>query len=354
MEIGIQGKNCDFLYGGWINTSKILELMITGGYCLKNKKNIESFKVKKGLVCYDDFESFYQDFINESKKFVHLSLHQMDVYNKLAEDNRPSYLISSMIDDCLEKGRNLNGGGARYHDYGSTPLALPDTIDSLYAIKYAIFDKKICTKEELVEALKNDFKSFQYLQNKLLTIPKYGRDCDDVDLFANKVMKDFSEMYHSYKTRFGGKGNPVILTFIHAPAASSILGARASGLTAQSNISQGITPNSFSMSSGVTAAINSCCKMPFEEFSGGDSSMWDFDSSWIDSNIMECLLRTFIDKKGQIFQGNTTDINELISAQKNPNNFNHLIVRVGGYSARFINLNKELQDEIINRMRHKR
>ena len=80
--------------------------------------------------------------------------------------------------------------------------------------------------------------------------------------------------------------------------------------------------------------------------------MWDFDSSWVTSDIMKAVLKTFIDKNGQIFQGNTTSVEELIKAKQNPESYKHLIVRVGGYSARFVNLREDLQDEIIQRMRH--
>ena len=80
--------------------------------------------------------------------------------------------------------------------------------------------------------------------------------------------------------------------------------------------------------------------------------MWDFDSSWVNADIVEAVLRTFIEKGGQIFQGNTTPVEELIDAKKNPEKYEHLMVRVGGYSARFTRLEPALQDEIISRLRH--
>ena len=287
------------------------------------------------------------DYLKVLKEYIHLSLYEMDVYNELAERNRPSFLISSMIDDCLERGRNLNGGGAKYHDYGTTPMALPDTIDSLYAIKYAIFDNKLCSKDELLFALVNDFEGYEKLRYTLSNIPKYGMDNDEISKFSSMVITDVCDIYHSYKTRHGGKGKPVILTFIHAPAAKGVLGARPSGKKAFSSIAHGITPNSSSMTEGITAAINSCCAIPFDEISGGASTMWDLDPDWANEVIIESLLKTFINKKGQIFQGNTTSVSELIQATKNPDDYQHLIVRVGGYSARFINLNKEIQEALL-------
>jgi formate C-acetyltransferase len=117
-------------------------------------------------------------------------------------------------------------------------------------------------------------------------------------------------------------------------------------------VAQGVTPQSCAMTEGITAAINSCGKIPFEKFAGGASTMWDFDSSWVTEEIVEAVIRTFMEKQGQIFQGNTTSVEELIEAQKNPDEHRNLIVRVGGYSARFVGLNKKVQDDVINRIRH--
>ena len=279
-------------------------------------------------------------------------LHEQDINSQYAEKARPSYLISSMIDDCLARGRNMHGGGARYHDYGGTHLALPNVTDGLYAIKYAVFEKKICIATELLAALRSNFKGHERLQAKLQAIPKYGVDNDEVDALAGRLFSDFSDMYLDYNTRWGGKGKPVILTFVYAPIAASILGATPDGRNAGKQIAHGVTPHSASMTEGITAAINSCGKLPHEKFAGGASTMWDFDSSWVSEPLIAALIKTFCDKNCHIFQGNTTPLADLLDAQKNPDEHKNLIVRVGGYSARFVNLSVELQNEIIGRIRH--
>lgn len=352
MEIGVQGKNSDLIYVGWVNTAKMVEFMVTGGECLRTGKHYPCFEFEGGLLGYSDFESFYSDFIKESKRLIHLTLKQQDYFTKYLDMNRPSYLLSTMIDDCLERGRTMNAGGARYHDYGATPLALPNVADSLYAIKLAVFDKKICTAKELISALKANFVGYESLQAKLKALPKYGMDDDGADNFAARVIRDFAEMFLSFETCYGGHGKPIVLTFVYAPLAAAALGARPDGSSMGTLVAQGLTPQSSSMTKGITAAINSVCKAPFECFSGGASTMWDFDSSWVNESLMKAVLKTFVDNNGQIFQGNTTSVEELIRAQAEPENYKHLMVRVGGYSARFVNLGKDLQDEIIGRMRH--
>ena len=142
------------------------------------------------------------------------------------------------------------------------------------------------------------------------------------------------------------------MTFVFSPKAAEILGATPDGRFANQNVAHGVTPYSASMKCGLTAAINSCGKLRFDKFSGGASTMWDFDSAFASEEIIKAVLKTFIEKGGQIFQGNTTPVEELIDAKCHPEKYEHLVVRVGGYSARFVNLDDALQNEIINRMRH--
>ena len=353
MEIGVQGMNSDLIYVGWINTAKMVELMLTDGVALRTGEQVPCFRFG-GLSHYTDFESFYEDFITEAKRLVHLSLLQQDYYSEYAEKNRPTYLMATMQGDCLERGRNMHGGGIRYHDYGATPLAMPNAVDALFAVKKAVFEQKLCTAEELLSALRSNYKGYESLQRRLREIPKYGMDNDEADEFASRVMRDFSEMYSSFRTRHGGKGKPIVLTFTYAPAAAADLGARADGSPMGAGIAHGITPQPLGMCKGISAAINSVGKAPHQCFSGGATTMWDFDSAWVSEPLIKSVLKTFIEKNGQIFQGNTTSVEDLLRAKENPENYKHLMVRVGGYSARFVNLSPDLQNEIIGRMRHSR
>ena len=352
MEIGIQGAQSDQLFCGYQNIPKMLELMITGGVCLKTGMPVQSFHARKSLAGYENFENFYADFLREATRITHISLGQQDIYSEVSAEKRPVYLISGMINDCLEKGRNMNDGGARYHDYGMCPLGLPNVADGLTAIKLAVFDQKICTAQEMIDALKVDFKGYERLQRQLQKLPKYGQDHPEADEMARRVTGDFADIYLSFTTRFGGKGLPITLSFQWTPKAAAILGATADGGHAGRFPAQGLTPHSSAMTEGITAAIRSACIVPYEKFPGGATTMWDFDSSWAKPQLIEALLKTFLDEGGQIFQGNTTPLSDLLAARERPEDYGHLIVRVGGYSARFTRLSEGLQMEIIQRLRH--
>ena len=352
MEIGIQGKNSDLLYVGWHNIPKMLELMITGGECLRTGKKINSFKATKGLWSYSSFDEFYKDFLSEAHRLIGIYVEEQDIFSEIVQTKRPAYLMSSMVDNCFDRGRTIHAGGAKYHEYGITPLGLPNVADGLYAIKKAVFEDEICTARQLVEALKADFVGHEKLQARLKGIAKYGMDDACADEMMRKLASDFSDLYLGRSARHGGRVKPIILTFIYAPAAASILGATPDGRNMGSMVAHGVTPQSCAMKQGITAAINSCGKLCFEKFSGGASTMWDFDSKWVSEPIIKAVLKTALDKNIQIIQGNTTSVEDLRDAKIHPENYEHLMVRVGGYSARFTRLSPELQDEIISRYRH--
>ena len=351
MELGIQGRTSDFLFTGYQNIAKMLELTMTGGYCLIGKKNLNYF-TSRPITEFDSFEEFYSYFISQVERMLIRNLEYQDKLSEHVEKKRPSYLISSMVDDCLARGRNMHGGGARYHDYGSALVAVPNTADALTAIKIAVYEKKICTASELLDALKANFEGYAELHAKLLAIPKYGQENKEADEMCSRLTTDLNRIYSSYVNRFGGNGKLVMLTFVWAPVAGGILGATPDGRLAGVPVAHSMTPQSMAMTKGITAAMNSCTSLPFEMFNGGASTMWDLDPSLASPEIVSSLFMTFFEQGGQIFQGNMTDVEELKKALEAPDQYRHLIVRVGGYSSRFVTLNRPLQEEIISRMRH--
>ena len=351
MEIAVQGKTNDYLFNAWHNMPKFVEFSVTGGLSLSDGKTLNAYR-SRGLENYKTFEEFYSDHIKEVRRVLNMFFKAQDIYSEIAEKSTPRFLLTSMLGDCLDRGRGIHSGGVKYSDYGSLPIGLPDAADYLFAIKKAVFDNKICTSAELLSALKADFKGYEELQRALLKIAKYGQENEEADKFASKYFSDISDIYTSYVNRFGCKGKMIIFTFQWAAEAGMEMGATASGKFAHKPLAQGITPHSASMKNGITSAIKSCTSIDFTKFNGGASTMWDLDKELAKPEIVRGLFMTFFKLGGQIFQGNTTDVKELIAAQKNPENYPNLIVRVGGFSARFIYLDKIIQDEIISRIRH--
>jgi len=353
MEVGIQGKTSDFLFVGFQNLPKLLELCITGGYSLTERRQMEHF-CPAALNTFGDYESFYQAFLAQARYIIQANLSYQDRLSAYTAKHRPAYLISSMVDDCLTRGRNMHDGGARYHDYGFSMVGIPNAADSLYAIRRAVFEERFCTADELSEALKADFDGYELLRQKLLALPKYGQGHPEADETAARLANDLGDICRNCRNRFGGNGKLVILTFVWAPEAGRILGASPDGRHAGVPVAQAVTPQCMAMTDGITTAIRSCTALPFEQFSGGASTMWDLDPNWASPEVVEALVRAFFGGGGHIFQGNMTDVETLRKAQEHPDEYPNLLVRVGGYSARFNRLNRSLQDEIIHRMRHSR
>ncbi|GHT77098.1 hypothetical protein FACS1894130_00370 [Spirochaetia bacterium] len=327
-------------------------MAVTGNKDLVNGKHYGSLRFK-GLANCSGWDEFYADFLKESRRILLDYFDCVDILSKHSAIYRPTYYASALLNDCMLRGRNMSDGGTRYNDYGVSPVGIGTAADYLYGIKKAVFDDHICTADALVEALEKNYANNEVLRQKLIHVPKFGQDNDEADTFAVAYTNDICDIYESYENRLGGVMKPVVFTFVWANKCASHLGAMADGSSAHTAVSQGTTPASHSMNTGVTAAILSNCKLPMHRFTGGGSSMWDFDPSWINPRLNGQFLAAFLELGGQMYQGNSSsDPEELLKAQKDPNSYTHLLVRVGGFSAHFVDLARDVQDDIISRFRH--
>jgi formate C-acetyltransferase len=352
MEISCSNANSDLLLCGWFNMPKFVEFAVTGNRDLVNQKQYDSIHFR-GLVNCDTWDEFYNDFMNESRRILLEYFDCVDILSKYSAVYRPTYYASALLSDCMLRGRNMSDGGTRYNDYGVSPVGIGTAADYLYGIKKAVFIDRICSAAELVNALKKNYAGHEALRQRLTGIPKFGQDNDEADAFAVKYANDICDIYECYENRLGGVMKPVVFTFVWANKCGAHLGAMADGSLAHTAVSHGTTPASPSMKVGVTAAILSNCKLPMHRFTGGGSSMWDFDRNWLTPKLMEQFLAAFLELGGQMYQGNnSSDPEELRKAQENPGKYAHLLVRVGGFSAHFVDLDKDVQDDIISRYRH--
>ena len=255
--------------------------------------------------------------------------------------------------DWLERGRNLHQGGARYHDYGGAPVGIPNAGDALYAVQHAVFDDRFCSAGELLAALRADFQGHEGLRARLCGLTKFGRDNAAADAMADRVLCSACDAFAGVRTRFGGRVKPMVFNFVWTPMASAALGASPDGRRAGQPIAHGLTPQATGMTAGITAALNSSTSLSLERGCGGATTMWDVDPGWATPAVMGALLRGFLARGGQIFQGNATSVGEMEQALEHPEQFPHLMVRVGGFSARFVSLDRALQEEIVRRHRHR-
>jgi pyruvate-formate lyase len=266
---------------------------------------------------------------------------------------RPCYLLSSLVDDCLDRGREQQDGGARHHDYGFAILGLTSAADALNAVRVAVFGEGFVSARELLEALRANYEGHEVLQARLRRLPRYGSGDAAADALMGRLLGDVCRQATSTRTRFGGFLKPMFFNFVWTPGASRELGARADGLRAGERIGHGMTPQQQAMTAGITAAMNSCLALDFTPVAGGATTMWDVDPHWASHDVMKALLQRFLDGGGMILQGNATPLEELEDALRHPESYPNLIVRVGGFSARFVTLSPDVQQEIVSRHRHR-
>ncbi|NLO74014.1 MAG: hypothetical protein GX100_07935 [candidate division WS1 bacterium] len=352
MEINPHGMNSDLLWTGTYNVPKALELCLTGGECLRTGQRLQRVELKP-LSGYDRFEDFYAAFRTEMQRQLTTFFKRLDLVSETMAEYRPAYLLSSLILDCRERGREQQDGGARYHDYGATPMGIPNAADALYALKRAVYDEHWLTAEELLTAIRADFKGYESLRQRLRNLPKFGQQHPEADAMADRLLGDICDIFAGYRTRWGGRAKAIIFTFVWASSAGGHLGATADGQFAGKPIAHGLTPQAAGMSEGLTAAIGSHASLCLGRVAGAASSMWDLDPDWANPELVASVLKSFVEMGGQIFQGNMTDVQDLIEAQERPEDHFNLFVRVGGFSARFVNLDPQVQNEIIGRYRHR-
>ena len=349
MEVSPQACNSDLEFAFAHNVALILERVLNGGCSFGSEARL--IPETRTLVDYESFEELYEAFEAELAREANLIFRRLDVYCEAWAKHRPAYLLSSMTHDCLERGRSINDGGVRYPGYGGSGVGIPNVGDSLYAIRRAIFEERACGADELLEALRASFVGHERLRAWLAALPKYGQDDPEADVMTDRVLRSFTDLCHNHQTLHGGHVRPIILGFVWVVTMGQEVGATADGRLAGRPLAHGMSPQCSAMGQGITSAINSATRISLGEIGGGAGMMWDLDRSWASVDVVKGLLRTFAKRGGQIFQGNTVDVKTLLAAQDDPEQYKHLLVRVGGFSARFVSLSKEHQAEIIERHR---
>jgi pyruvate-formate lyase len=352
MEISPQGTTCDSNFSCTHNVAKTLELVLNGGIDMRTGER--RISLTSTLEDYVDFEPLYAAFEAELVREYREMTRALDIASECYARYRPCYLLSSLTLDCLERGHEQQDGGARYHDYGFAPLAITTAADSLSAICRAVYQLRWVSAAEMLAALRADFVGHEPLRSQLGSLPRFGVEDSLSDSMCDRVLQSVGAAAAQQRTRYGGRLKPMIFNFVWTPSASRELAARGDGSPAGTMIGHGMTPHSRAMTRGITAAMNSSLSLDYGSICGGATTMWDVDEQWVNVDLMKALLKAFLAGGGMIFQGNTTSVAQLEDAYAHPERYPNLIVRVGGFSARFATLGRDVQQEIIVRRRHQR
>lgn len=299
---------------------------------------------------YAEFDNAVKEMIKYITKWTSVAT---VISQRVHRDLAPKPLMSIMYEGCMEKGKDVSSGGAMYNfGPGVVWSGLATYTDTMAAIKKLVFDDKKYTLEQLNEALKADFEGHEQLRTDCLNAPKYGNDDDYADLIAADLV-NFTEAEHrKYKTLYSVLSHGTLSISNNTPF-GQLTGATANGRHAWMPLSDGISPTQGADFKGPTAIIKSVSKMAVDNMNIGMVHNFKLIAGLLDTPEGEegiiTLLRTACVFGNGEMQFNYLDNNTLIDAQKHPEKYRDLIVRVAGYSAFFVELCKDVQDEIISR-----
>jgi formate C-acetyltransferase len=265
----------------------------------------------------------------------------------------PSPFASAMVDGTIEKGLDLTRGGAIYNSTGVQLIGFANVVDSLMAVRKAVFEDERLSLEELAECLANDWDDAEGIRSHLLReVPKYGNDEPEVDAVAARVLEHFCDEVLRHRNVRGGSFWPGVFSVGFHVAMGAFSGASADGRRAGEVLGNGITPGSGCATSGPTALLNSVAGLPLGRAHNGTNLNLRFNPRWLRPEALASLMETYFELGGSQVQFNMIDTETLRDAQRNPEAYRDLVVRVSGYSALFTELSELAQEEIISRMEY--
>ena len=350
VEAGAFGKE-SYILTGYFNMPKILELTLNNGTDSQTGRKIgPETGNPAGFQTFDELFRAYQ---KQLRYFVDIKIRGNTIVERLYATHMPAPFLSIFIDDCIEKGKDYNSGGARYDTSYIQGVGLGTITDSMTAIKYNVYDQNTITMQDLLAMIDSNFEGYErYRQMLLNKTPRYGNDDD----YADNIMVDLFNAYYDVidgrkNTRGGSYRINMLPTTVHVYF-GSVIGATPDGRKAHEPLSEGVSPVQGADRRGPTAVLKSVAKMD-QVRTGGTLLNQKFTPQLLkddmDLDNLIHLIRAYFKMDGHHIQFNVVDANTLRAAQKDPDQYRDLIVRVAGYSDYFCDLGKVLQDEIISR-----
>ncbi|MFX1241136.1 MAG: pyruvate formate lyase family protein [Promethearchaeota archaeon] len=346
--LSTSGTSFDNTGAIFLNLAKALELALgTDKTFISNY--ILSDLEPRGFKSIDEI---LETFGKKLKAMMKMATVAANAYQKAHKKIKPTPLMSLCIKGCFEKGIDVNEGSAKYNFSGIHTTGFSDVVDSLAAIEWAVYKEKKVSIESLIEALRRNFRGYKDLRNYLLyKCPKYGNDNDQVDKYAKKVAEILFKSVEGLRCARGGKYRVGIHAMTTHVGFGIFTGALPSGRKKGKPLTRDVAPG-FTAKNGLTSTINSITKLDHSLLSNGVACTINIDPEIIkveDGKIFESLLRSYVNLNGSHIQFNSISVPDLEAAQKQPENYQNFMVRVSGYSARFVDLPRAVQDDIIAR-----
>ncbi|AEX51946.1 pyruvate formate-lyase [Rahnella aquatilis CIP 78.65 = ATCC 33071] len=350
----------------FINFARVMLAALEQGYDAKSHTRF--LPQERGLSQgnFDNFEQVFAQWDEQIRYYTRKSIEIECVVDTVLEENAQDILCSALVDDCIERGKTIKQGGAKYDWVSGLQVGIANLGNSLVAVKKLVFDQGLIGQQELADALASDYAGLdgERLRQRLINgAEKYGNDHDEVDnLLVRAYQCYIDELSHYHNTRFGR--GPVGGTYYAGTSSISAnvpFGAATTatpdGRKAFTPLAEGASPASGTDHLGPTAVFNSLGKLPTAAILGGVLLNQKLNPASLenesDRETLMLMLRTFFEEhRGWHVQYNIVSRETLLKAREEPQNYRDLVVRVAGYSAFFTALSPEAQDDIIARTEH--
>lgn len=398
VEPQVPGKTDGWHDAAFFNMCRPLELVFSNGYSRGEKISIQTGDVEQMRT----FEEFYNAYKAQMNYQIGLLVNSDNAIDVAHGQRAPLAFLSCMVDDCMERGKTVQEGGAVYNFTGPQGFGIANMADALYAIRDLVFEKKAFTLGELKKVLALNYgKGFdatsaaemasqvvrevqaqggsvgenelaqiikgilmmelspedkalcERVYNLLDEAPKFGNDMPEVDALARDVAYTYTRPLETFYNPRGGQFQAGLYPVSANVPLGAQTGATPDARLAHMPVADGVSPSAGRDTHGPTAACNSVSKLDHGIASNGTLFNQKFHPSALSGTQglvkFVALIRSFFDQKGMHMQFNVVSRDTLIEAQKNPEQYKHLVVRVAGYSALFTTLSRSLQDDIIRR-----
>lgn len=348
IEVGAFGKEA-YILTGYLNVPKILEITLNNGFDPISGQQI-GLKTGSG---FNDFEDLYAAFLKQIHYFVDLKIHVSNYIDKMFAKYAPAPFLSLFIDDCIAKGRDYYNCGPRYNTNYIQCTGLGTVTDSLSSIKKHVFEEKRWTMDQLLKALSDNFEGHEVMRQTIINrTPFFGNDDDYADDIAVRI---YNDLFDAIEGKPNTKGEcfhiDMLSTTCHVYF-GKVTGATPNGRFANRAISDGTSPEHGADTHGPSAVVKSLGKLD-QTKSGGTLLNQRFMPNMLKSDEdiakLTALIRSYFALGGHHIQFNIIDTETLYDAQKHPEEYRDLLVRVAGYSDYFNDMNLDLQMDVITR-----
>lgn len=357
IELTVPGKANPHAVSGWINSTKCLELALFGGQNPATGTALGA--ATPPLAEMASFGELWDAYRRQVEFFARRMIYFCNRGELAQREFGPLPCWSTLTDDCIRRGRDITDGGAVYNYHSICFLGAANTADSLCAVKRLVFERREISATELLAALRANFEGAEALRRRLLAgAPKYGNDAPEVDGIARAAAEHFIRFMDKFRSPLGGRYFTHLFSFLCNIDFGKTTGATPDGRRAGEPLAYSLSAHQGRDEKGITAMLKSLARLPHDMAAGSSAAIVEIDPKLFEgtqgarrmTGILQALLAMRV---GQI-QFNVVTAERLERAQREPERYGNLAVRVAGFSQMFKLIPRDLQDHIIARTKHER